>query len=69
MASFLSRALGLPDAAQDYFGDDTGSVHEPDINRFAQAGITNGCAPGYYCPSMPVLREQMAAFLHRALGG
>jgi hypothetical protein len=68
MASFLARALDLPATAQDFFADDTGSPHEADINRFAAAGITNGCAPGQYCPGMPVLREQMAAFLHRALG-
>ncbi|MGH2418530.1 MAG: S-layer homology domain-containing protein [Candidatus Limnocylindria bacterium] len=68
MASFLSRALGLADATHDFFTDDNGSVHEGDINRFAAAGVTNGCAPGMYCPRMPVLREQMAAFLRRALG-
>ena len=68
MASFIARALGLPAATMDYFSDDTGSVHEADINRLATAGITNGCATGRYCPSQPVSREQMAAFLHRALG-
>jgi spore germination protein YaaH len=67
MASFLARALALPAASADYFNDDAGSVHEPDINRLAQAGITNGCALGSYCPRDPVTREQMAAFLHRAL--
>jgi spore germination protein YaaH len=68
MASFLARALELPDSATDYFGDDTGSLHEADINRIAAAGISNGCRPGFYCPSSVVTREQMAAFLHRALG-
>ena len=68
MASFLVRALGLPAAAADYFADDTGSVHEADINSLAQAGITTGCAAGAYCPNATVTREQMAAFLHRALG-
>jgi S-layer homology domain len=68
MASFLARALDLPAAASDYFSDDTGSPHEADINGLAQAGITNGCAAGRYCPRDPVTREQMAAFLHRALG-
>jgi len=67
MASFLARALNLPDSPTDYFTDDTGSPHETDINRLAQAGITNGCAPGSYCPGSPVTREQMAAFIHRAL--
>jgi spore germination protein YaaH len=68
MASFLARALGLPAATQDYFSDDAGSGHEADINRVAAAGITFGCTAGQYCPAAPVTREQMAAFLHRALG-
>ena len=66
MASFLSRALGLPAPSGDYFWDDSGSVHEDAINRLAEAGITTGCAGGQYCPSSGVTREQMAAFLHRA---
>jgi hypothetical protein len=67
MASFLARALGLPTATTDYFADDAGSVHEADINRVAQAGITFGCADGAYCPQTPVARDQMASFLARAL--
>ncbi len=68
MASFLARALALPAATTDWFSDDAGSVHEADINRVAQRGITLGCASGLYCPANPVTREQMAAFLHRAIG-
>ena len=68
MASFLARALSLPAATTDYFGDDAGSIHEADINRLAAAGVTNGCQAGLYCPTQPVTREQMAAFLHRAIG-
>lgn len=68
MASFLARALALGAAGTDYFADDAGSIHEADINRLAAAGVTNGCQPGYYCPANPVTREQMAAFLHRAIG-
>ena len=68
MASFLARALGLPAATHDYFGDDAGSIHEADINRVAEAGLALGCGGGRYCPSDPVTREQMAAFLHRAVG-
>ncbi|MCA1588028.1 MAG: S-layer homology domain-containing protein [Chloroflexi bacterium] len=67
MASFLARALALPAAGYDYFPDDAGSLHEADINRLAAAGISNGCGGGLYCPSHAVTREQMAAFLHRAL--
>ena len=69
MASFLARALSLAPAAQDYFGDDAGSVHEPDINRMAAAGVSNGCGPGVFCPKQLVTREQMAAFLYRAFAG
>jgi hypothetical protein len=67
MASFLARAFDLPRAAADFFGDDNSSQHEGDINRVAQAGITGGCASNRYCPTSTVTREQMAAFLHRAL--
>ena len=75
MASFLTRALDLPAADQDYFVDDEGSVHEDNINRIATARITVGCsAPtdnppsgGRYCPDDPVTRSQMASFLARAL--
>ena len=68
MASFMARALDLPPTGTDFFTDDEGSVfHEDNINRIAAAGLTNGCAPGLYCPSAVTLRDQMAAFLHRAL--
>ena len=40
MASFLARAMELASAPTDYFGDDDGSVHEPDINRLAGAAVT-----------------------------
>jgi Glycosyl hydrolases family 18/S-layer homology domain len=67
MASFLARALDLPPATSDHFGDDTGSTHEDAINRLAEAGIASGCTSSRFCPTYPVSREQMAAFLHRAL--
>lgn len=38
------------------------------IERLAFAGVTDGCAPGKYCPAAPVTRGQMATFLSRALG-
>ena len=67
MASFLARGFSLPSATLDYFTDDETSIHEPDINRVAKAGITSGCTATTYCPLSPVTRGQMAAFLHRAL--
>jgi hypothetical protein len=71
MASFLTRALGLPPATTDYFTDDAGSVHQANINSLAMAGITRGCNPpttDNFCPEDTVTREQMAAFLVRAFG-
>jgi len=67
MASFLVRALDLPPTATDFFTDDETSIHEADINSLRVAGITSGCGPLLYCPLGDVTREQMAAFLHRAL--
>ncbi|HSJ34617.1 MAG TPA: SpoIID/LytB domain-containing protein [Acidimicrobiia bacterium] len=69
MASFLVRALELPKATADHFTDDTGSVHEADINALAEAGVTKGCNPPdntRFCPKRPVTRGEMAAFLVRA---
>ena len=73
MAAFLVRAMGYTaDGGGDLFDDDDGSVFERDIDRLAAAGVTKGCNPPdntRYCPDDPVTRGQMAAFLHRALGG
>lgn len=66
MAGFLVRALGLPEATQDYYRDDSGMSLEASINALAAAGITGGCGSERYCPSTAVSREQMAAFLLRA---
>ena len=68
MATFLDRAFGFPDTDEDFFTDDEGLAHEASINRIAAAGITTGCAPNKYCPKNIVNRQQMVAFLHRALG-
>jgi hypothetical protein len=70
MAAFLARALELPATTEDRFTDDEASIFEDDINRLAAAGITRGCNPPMndnFCPGRPVTREQMAAFLARAL--
>jgi hypothetical protein len=71
MAAFLVRAMGYTDSAVD-FEDVGGSVFAADIRRLATAGVTVGCNPpenDRFCPNEPVSRGQMAAFLHRALGG
>lgn len=68
MASFISRALGLPASPTNWFSDDEGNPHESNINRIATAGVTLGCGASAYCPAGTVSREQMASFLARALG-
>ena len=71
MASFLSRGLGLTDADHPGFRDvPSGSTFDSSIRRLAKAGITRGANPptnDLFRPKDPVTREQMAAFLHRAL--
>lgn len=66
MASFLTRAYDLPPATRDYFTDDETSVHEADINRMAELGITRGCTATTYCPDRTIVRGEMMAFLRRA---
>ena len=68
MASFLARALRLPPADRDWFTDDNGNKHEDNINRLAASGITVGCGEQTFCPEATVSRQEMAAFLYRALG-
>jgi SpoIID/LytB domain protein len=68
LAAFLVRAFELPATTDDFFTDDEGSIFENDINRLAASGITLGCGDNRYCPSSPVTREQMAAFVDRAFG-
>ena len=68
-ASFLDRALDLPETDRDYFEDDEGSEHESAINRIAAAGVTAGCPTGGYCPGMSLTRGQMATLLARAISG
>jgi hypothetical protein len=71
MAAFMVRALDLTDnGGGNTFTDDNGSIFEDDIAKLAAAGITKGCNPptnDHFCPTDNVTREQMAAFLHRAL--
>ena len=70
MAAFLTRALGLVESLNNPFVDDDDSIFEADIERLAAAGITRGCNPptnDRFCPDGEVTREQMAAFLVRAL--
>jgi hypothetical protein len=71
--ALLAATVGI--AAADLppggtFIDDDNSLHQGDIEAIAAAGITKGCNPpdnNLFCPTDPVTREQMAAFLVRAL--
>ncbi len=67
MAAFIRRALELPKSKKDFFTDDDG-LFEGDINAVAKAGITLGCTTTEFCPDVPVRRDQMAAFIVRAMG-
>jgi photosystem II stability/assembly factor-like uncharacterized protein len=77
MAIFLERALGVfnppPGPATPTFADVPNSgatdFSYEFIEDFLTRGITSGCAAGpprLYCPTAPVTRAQMAAFLSRA---
>ncbi|MGH8927307.1 MAG: S-layer homology domain-containing protein, partial [Acidimicrobiia bacterium] len=67
MATFLIRGFGLAASTTDSFIDDQDSVHQADINAAALAGVTQGCGGSNFCPDRTVTREQMAAFLRRAM--
>lgn len=69
MASLLARALELAPSANQPFSDVRNSIHADNIAALAQAKITLGCSrgPTNFCPSDPVSRGQMAAFLYRGL--
>jgi len=68
MAVFVSRLLGLPSPAGDYFGDDNGAFYESAANRLFEAGITVGCDDGRFCGGQRMTRGQMSAFIVRAKG-
>ena len=67
MATFLTRALELPDGEATF--SDVGPDHEhaTGIRAIATAEIAEGYDDGTYRPGEPVTRGQMATFLWRAL--
>lgn len=67
MASFLARALDLPNEGGGRFADTDGSVHAGAIHAIAEAGVTAGYDDGTFRPGLSVSRAQMASFLARAL--
>lgn len=75
MAAFIVRSLGEftpPTPGSQRFTDvPPANPFYNFIDRLAALGITVGCNPPtntMYCPSSAVTREQMAAFIVRALG-
>jgi hypothetical protein len=71
MAAFIIRALGdfnPPLPAQQRFADvPLANPFYSFIEQMAVRQITLGCGGGNYCPGDAVLRDQMAAFMIRAL--
>ncbi len=72
MATFVNRAIrfmtGSPVTSdEDYFDDDGGSVHQVNINAIASAGIAVGDGARTFTPNRSVPRDQIAAFVIRAL--
>ena len=70
MASLLARLLeevgnALPVEPTDAFPDDTGSVHETNINRLASVDLIRGFSERRYGPDRPVTRAQMASLIVR----
>lgn len=52
--------------AADAFTDvPEGNVHHDSVDAIADAGVTQGCAEGAYCPADAVRRDQMASFMDR----
>ncbi len=72
MAAFLIRALGdfnpSTPVSQRFTDVPPANQFYAFIEQMAIRQITLGCGGGNYCPSDPVTREQMAAFIIRALG-
>jgi len=71
MAAFLVRAFKLTNLGLvDLFVDDNGSTFEGDIDKLGATGVSKGCNPplnDHFCPDQHVTREQMAAFIRRAV--
>jgi S-layer homology domain len=73
MTLTLAQALNLPQPpacvpGAEMFNDvPASSPFCPYIEELVRLGITGGCGGGNFCPGDPVTRQQMAAFLVKAL--
>jgi hypothetical protein len=74
MAVFLLKSKNglcyVPPPCTGVFPDvPCSSGFAPWIEALAEAGITGGCGGGNYCPTNPVIRQQMAVFLLKTKHG
>lgn len=67
MATFLDRALDLPDGTATFADVPADHTHAPGIAAVASAGIASGCGAGRFCPGADLSRAQMATLLDNAL--
>jgi glucose/arabinose dehydrogenase len=70
LTATATQTAGAAVAPGGTFTDDDGNTHEGSIEAIAIEGITKGCNPPFndhYCPTDPVSRGEMAAFIRRAL--
>lgn len=60
--ALYEQVLGeaVPTATKDWYDDDTGSVHEDNINRAAEAGLIVGMSPRSFAPSATQRRDATA---------
>ncbi|MEZ5380228.1 MAG: S-layer homology domain-containing protein [Microthrixaceae bacterium] len=70
MAVFIWRAFDSPaPQGANPFGDvPAGQYYTDAIAWLAEQGISTGTSPGMFSPDAPVVRRDMAVFLHRATG-
>ena len=69
MSKFIVLAYEFPIVQIDAFHDDDGHFSEDYNDTMAVEGITSGCwrgTSGEFCPTEPVVREQLAVFIHKA---
>lgn len=64
---FLSGGTAPFTSVEDYFVDDSDSLHQDNINAIAAVGITQGADRVNYGPSSSVRRSNMATFIARYL--
>ncbi len=67
LATVLMRGYDLPEAeGATPFNDVEDNAHAESIAAAFEAGLTEGCTEQRYCTALPVERDQIASFLHRA---